>query len=195
MSFTSAVASLGWRLTRYRLVGDQLPHQPGIVLGAPHTSNWDFVAFLGVMWSQNLKMRVLVKNSMFKGPLGPIIKAFGGIPVDRENPAGVVDELIERAKRGESFQLVIAPKGTRKPRPYWKSGFYRIALATGLPVSLASIDSVRREVEIGPTIEVTGDVAADMDLIRAFYADKAGVHPQNRSEPRLREEDAATRRF
>lgn len=189
MSITRALANLGWKLSRYRLTGERLPRQPGIVLGAPHTSNWDFIAFLGVMWSEQLKLKALVKKSWFRGPLGVLFRALGGVPVDRENPAGTVDYLVDAARSGDAFQLVIAPKGTRSQRPYWKSGFYRIAMATGLPVTLASIDSTRREVEIGPTLHLTGDVKADMDLVRAFYADKAGVDPELRSEPRLREED------
>lgn len=192
MSIRRHLANLGWKLTRYRLVGERLPRQPGIVLGAPHTSNWDFIAFVGVMWTEQLKLKALVKKSWFVGPIGVLFRALGGVPVDRENPAGTVDYLVQAAKSGDVFQLVIAPKGTRSLRPYWKSGFYRIAMATGLPVTLASIDSNRREVEIGPTLDMTGDVRADMDLIRAFYADKAGVHPELRSEPRLREEDAPT---
>ena len=188
MSIRGKIAGLGWRLSGYRLVGEALPPTAGIVSGAPHTSNWDFVAFLGVSWSFDVPMKVLVKKSWFRGPLAPLLRALGGVPVDRDNPQNVVADLVAAAEQGSRFKLVIAPKGTRKQRPYWKSGFYRIAHQAGLPLTLASIDGARREVEVGPTLQLSGDVGSDMDLIRQFYADKAGVHPQLRCEPRLREE-------
>lgn len=188
MSIRRKIAGLGWKLARYRLVGEELPATAGIVIGAPHTSNWDFVAFLGVSWSFDMPMKVLVKKSWFGGPLAPLFRALGGVPVDRDNPQNVVPNLVAAAEKGSRFKLVIAPKGTRGQRPYWKSGFYRIAHQAGLPLTLASIDGARREVEVGPTLRLTGDVSADMDLIRQFYADKGGVHPHLRCEPQLREE-------
>lgn len=190
MRIRRALADLGWRLSSYRLVGSEPPSEPGIFLGAPHTSNWDFIAFLGVAWHYGMPMRVLIKNSWVRGPAGPLIRAMGGIGVDRSRPSGLVTELVDRAGRDGGLQLVIAPKGTRSPRPYWRSGFYRIALSSGLPVTLAGIDSHRRQVEVGPTLTMTGDVRADMDAIRAFYERFSGVVPARRSEPRLREEDS-----
>lgn len=189
MSITRSLANLGWKISRYSLIGEEIPREPGIIVGAPHTSNWDFIAFLGVMWSNQMKLKILVKKSMFVGPLAPILRALGAISIDRESPGDTVTQLVTKAKSGEPFQLVIAAKGTRSPQPYWKSGFYRIALAADLPVTIVSIDSNRREVEVGPTRKMTGNAKADMDLIRAFYADKAGVRPERRSEPRLREEN------
>lgn len=189
MSFRKRLARTGWALSRYRLVGHAIPKKPGIFLGAPHTSNWDFVAFLGVSWAYDMPMKVLIKNSWVTSPVGPIVRALGGIGVDREHPSHLVDQLSQQASSNTNWQLVIAPKGTRSPRPYWKSGFYRIALQTGLPVTLAGIDHHRREVEIGPTLTMSGDVRADMDAIRDFYDRFDGVKPSNRSQPRLREED------
>lgn len=193
MRIRRTLADLGWRLSPYRLVGHEPPSEPGVFLGAPHTSNWDFIAFLGVAWHYGMPMKVLIKDSWVRGPAGPLIRAMGGIGVDRSRPGGLVDELVARAGRGDRFQLVIAPKGTRSPRTHWRSGFRRIALAAGLPVTLAGIDSARKEVEIGPTLTMTDDVRADMDAIRAFYARFGGVVPARRSEPRLREEDAGRR--
>ena len=166
------LAGLGWRVSGYRLIGQPLP------------------AVLAAMWTQGRPMRVLVKKSWFRPPVGWVLRAVGGIPVDRDNPAGVVEELTSRVRPGTGKSLlVMAPEGTRSRRTYWKSGFYRIALGANLPVTLASIDAGRREVEIGPTLRMTGDVHSDMDRIRAFYADKSGIHPDRRTEPRLRAED------
>ena len=83
----------------------------------------------------------------------------------------------------------LAAEGTRARGERWKSGFYRIAQQTGLPITLAFIDAPSRTVGWGPTFHPTGDVVADMDLVRAFYADKTGIRPENFTPPRLREED------
>lgn len=189
MGFKKLISDAGFKISGYKLIGPDLPRTPGVILGAPHTSNWDFVAFLGVMWNQGLKIKALVKAEWFRGPAAPIAKALGGIPVDRKHPEKLVDEFSNLIKSGESFHLVIAPKGTRSPRPYWKSGFYRIAMQTGVDITCVSIDSRRKEIEIGPTFTPTGDVKADMEIIRQFYSNKAGVKPKNRSEPRLRMEE------
>lgn len=192
MRVRQALAGIGWALSPYRLVGAQLPRESGIILGAPHTSNWDFVAFVAVAWYSRVPLKVLIKDSWMSGATGVLGRALGGIAVDREKPAGLVEELTRRADSGERFQLVIAPEGTRSRGEFWKSGFYRIARQTGLPVTLIGIDHGRREVEIGPTLVLSGDVGADMDRIRAFYARFGGVKPANRTEPRLRDEGAAS---
>ncbi len=183
-------ARLLFRLARWRTVG-QVPSS-GILVGAPHTSNWDWVAMLLLMWSGGVPPRVLIKAEIMRTPLGPLLRANGGICLDRQNPGTVVRELLAEAKTGEPFLLIIAAEGTRKKRDHWKSGFYRIAQQSGLPISLGFIDGPTRTLGFGPSFRPSGDVVADMDRVRAFYSDKHGLHPQLRSEPRLREEDAAT---
>jgi 1-acyl-sn-glycerol-3-phosphate acyltransferase len=187
-----ACARLVLRLARWRTVGD-VPRS-GILLGAPHTSSWDWVAMLLLMWSGGVPPRVLVKQELMRTPLGPLLRANGGISLDRQNPGAVVRELLAEAKTGEPFLLIIAAEGTRKKSDHWKSGFYRIAQQTGLPISMGFIDGPTRTVGFGPTFMPTGDVRADMDIVRAFYADKRGIHPQLRTEPRLRTEGSAGRR-
>lgn len=186
-----AFARLVLRLARWRTVGD-VPSS-GILVGAPHTSNWDWVAMLLLMWSGGVQPRVLIKREIMDTPLRPLLRATGGISLDRKNPGGVVRDLIAEAKNGEPFLLIIAAEGTRTKGDYWKSGFYRIAKETGLPVSLGFIDGPTRTMGFGPSFMPTDDVVADMDAVRAFYADKQGVHPDRRTEPRLREEDAPDR--
>lgn len=118
------------------------------------------------------------------------MRRLGGIAVDRADPARVVNDVVEQVHSGGVFGLVITPDGTRGGNEYWKSGFYRIARETGMPVTLGFVDRTTMTTGLGPTIELTGDVAADMDRIRAFYADKAGLRPERRTVPRLREEHA-----
>lgn len=183
------LARFFWRLAGWRLVGDPPPPGGvGVLLAAPHTSNWDYLVMLGVTWQAGIPTRFLGKKELFRGPLGLLMRATGGIPVDRTDPSGTVDDVAARAAAGESFLLVVAAEGTRTRAEHWKSGFYRIATAAGVPITMAFVDGPTRTAGFGPTFLPSGDVAADMDLVRAFYADKSGVHPTNRTEPRLREE-------
>lgn len=182
------VSSVYWALSRWTLAGEPAPTRPTVLVGAPHTSNWDFVLMLAIAWRKGIDVRWLGKKSLFTGWRGPIMRGLGGIPVDRADPSRVVGEVVERIRAGEVFGLVVTPDGTRGAHEYWKSGFYRIARETGMPVTLGYVDRTTMTTGLGPTIGLTGDVAADMDVIRAFYADKAGVRPEQRVEPRLREE-------
>jgi 1-acyl-sn-glycerol-3-phosphate acyltransferase len=176
------------RLMRFRMVGD-VP-QSGILVGAPHTSNWDFVTMLLVMWHGGAHPRVLVKKQLFVGPLGWLLRALGGIPLDRDNAGTVVRDLVAEAEAGsgEPFRLILAAEGTRSKGEYWKSGFLRLSKETGLPVTLAFFEPPTRTMGFGPTFHASDDVTADMDIVRAFYADKGGIRPHNATPPRLREE-------
>ena len=192
------VARTFWSFSRWRLVTTPAPDRPTVLLGAPHTSNWDFVLMLAITWRLDMDIRWLGKHSLFTGWRGPLMRALGGIPVDRADAGRVVDEVVGRihhhdsrdmsAVPDNSVALVVTPDGTRGGHTRWKSGFYRIARETGMPVTLGYVDRTTMTTGLGPTLEMTGDVAADMDRIRAFYADKAGFRPELRVEPRLREE-------
>lgn len=177
-----------WALGRWRLVSRPAPDRPTVLIGAPHTSNWDFVLMLAIAWRLRIDVRWLGKKSLFHGWRGPIMRLLGGIAVDRADPGRVVADIVQRVRSGDVFGLVVTPDGTRGAHATWKSGFYRIARETGMPVTLGFVDRVTMTAGLGPTFELTGDVAADMDVIRAFYADKAGFRPELRVEPRLREE-------
>jgi len=186
------LSRLYWACSRWTLSSTPAPRTPTILIGAPHTSNWDFVLMLAIAWRLDMHVRWLGKASLFRGWRGPIMRRLGGIPVDRDNPAGVVGDVVARIQAGEVFGLVVTPEGTRGSGTYWKSGFYRIAREASLPLTLGYVDRTTMTAGLGPTIELTGDVSHDMDRVRAFYADKAGLRPQLRTEPRLREEDGVT---
>ncbi len=179
-----------WLCSRWTLSTEPAPTRPTVLIGAPHTSNWDFVLMLAISWRLGIPVRWLGKASLFAGWRGPVMRALGGIPVQRDDASRVVAEVVERVRSGEVFGLVVTPDGTRGGNTQWKSGFYRIARATDMPVTLGYVDRTTMTTGLGPTIELTGDVAADMDVIRAFYADKAGLRPKRRTEPRLQNEAA-----
>ena len=172
----------GWRTT------GAVPSR-GILVGAPHTSNWDWVLTMLLAWDSKVVIRLLVKKEFFKGPLGPILRATGAVSIDRTDPAVTIARLLADAEVDETFLLGLAAEGTRSKTDYWKSGFYRISRKTGIPVTLAFVDTTTRTVGWGPTFELSGDVSTDMDRIREFFADKRGIRPEQTTVPRLREED------
>lgn len=177
MKLRRLIAKVYWKFSRYHYVEPETPFEDaGIMVAAPHTSNWDFILMLGVAWLEGMNLQVLVKQELFKGPLGWFLRAVGGIAVDRKNPGSLVEDLIARAKAGERFHLCITPEGTRSKVSNWKSGFYRLSMETGLPVTLAYNDRRDMSVGLGPTFYLTGDVSADMDKMRAFFDGKVGVN-------------------
>lgn len=175
------------RLAGWKTEG-QVPRR-GIVVGAPHTSNWDWVITMLLAWDSSVQLRLLVKHSFFKGPLGPLMRATGAVELDRANPGATIKTLLADAGEDETFLLGIAAEGTRSKSDYWKSGFYRISQQTGIPVTLAWLDRPTKRVGWGLTFDLSGDVPADMERVRAFYADKVGFRPELTTTPRLREED------
>lgn len=183
-----SVARLLLRVAGWRTVGSVPPRS--VLVGAPHTSNWDWVLTLLLSWVYGIHIRLLVKQEAFRGPLGPLLRATGAVALDRRNPGATIRTLLAEAEGDEPFVLGIAAEGTRSRQDYWKSGFYRISRQTGLPITLAFLDRPSRTVGWGPTFSPTGDVSADMDRLREFYADKTGFNPEGFTPPRLREEDA-----
>ncbi len=182
------LARLLLRVTGWKTVGT--PPSAGVLVGAPHTSNWDWLTAVLMAWTHSVQLKILVKDSFFKGPLAPIMRASGAVEIDRANPGATVRQLLAQAATDERFLLAIAAEGTRGQGEYWKSGFYRISQQTGLPITLGFIDAPSKTVGFGPALMPSGDVGADMDLIREFYADKRGFYPENATVPRLREEGA-----
>jgi 1-acyl-sn-glycerol-3-phosphate acyltransferase len=179
-------ARLVLRAARWKTVGT-VPKR-GVLVGAPHTSNWDWVLTMLLAWDSDVQIKLLVKQEFFVGPLAPVLRATGAVALDRTDPGTTVRDLLVQAERDEPFLLGIAAEGTRSKGEYWKSGFYRIAQQSGLPITLAFLDGPSRTVGWGPTFSPTGNVRADMDRVRAFYADKTGLKPEGFTPPRLREE-------
>ncbi|QWW20237.1 1-acyl-sn-glycerol-3-phosphate acyltransferase [Schaalia sp. 19OD2882] len=177
------------RFSRWTFVHEPLPER-AMVIGAPHTSNWDGVFMALCFWSLGRPFHFLVKDSIIRKPLfGPWVRWIGGIGVDRSAGSGLVDRIVQLSREESPFTVVLTPKGTRSARPYWKSGFHRIATGADLPVFLGFVDRSTMTFGWGHSIRPGQDLRADMDRIRAFYATKSGFHPEKASVPRLRAED------
>jgi 1-acyl-sn-glycerol-3-phosphate acyltransferase len=149
-----------------------------VVMMAPHTSNWDFlIGWLGYM-SIGVDAKHLVKKEAFVFPLGRILKAMGGLPVDRQSSNNVVIQVGEMFKKSDSLFITITPEGSRSLRPTWKRGFYYIAEFAKVPIAFGFLDYKRKEGGIGGTLVPTGDYEADLKKIEAFYMDKGAKYPE-----------------
>lgn len=188
MSLKTLISKTFQKFSKWEVEYEPLPKK-AVVIGAPHTSYWDGIFMAVAFFDAKRDFKFLVKNSMINGPLSPLVKWVGGVGVNRSASNGMVNDIVAQAKDAEDFLLVIAPKGTRSRREYWKSGFYHIAYMAEIPVVLGYIDADNKRYGWAGSIKLTGDVSADMDKIRAFYANKVGKRPHLGCVPRLRVED------
>ncbi len=185
------LGKLWLRLFGWRVEG-RLPHHPcAVVIAAPHTSNWDLPFMLAVSWVLGVRPAWLGKHRLFRPPFGGLMRWLGGVPVDRRAPGGMVAEAAARLREADRLMLVVPPSGTRSRAPRWKSGFYHIARTAEVPILCTFLDYRRRVGGIGPTVAPTGDIAADMKVIRAFYEPIRGRRPAQATPVRLAEEDGA----
>ena len=176
---------LGWRIE-----GELPDLKKYVIIGAPHTSSIDGVVFIAGVAFLRVKLRFLAKQEIMDGPLGGVFRYFGAIGVERARANDLVQQLADDFARHEHFILALGPEGSRKYGSHWKSGFYHIARAADVPVLMIALHLPRRRIILGPTITLTGDVRADMDRIRTFYASRgAGKRPELVNPVRLREED------
>ncbi len=177
---------LKWR--GWRFIGELPDLDKMMIIGAPHSSNWDFFVFLAATRHWRFSPRFVGKHTLFRWPFGYLFRALGGIPVDRSRPGGMVAQVAEEIERSDRIVLVMAPEGTRKAAPYWKSGFVRIAAQARVPIVPAYIDFPARKVVLGEPIEFTGDEKALMDLLREFYRPSVGKSGRGKGPVRLKKE-------
>lgn len=164
-------------------VRGELPDVPKfVVIGAPHTSNWDFVMFLALAFVLKGDLRYMGKAELFRWPVVGFFRWCGGVPVDRSKPQGLVEQTVQAIHEADHFQLVITPEGTRRKVCEWKHGFYYIAKQANIPVVAGYVDSHTKTCGIGPTFRLTDDMDADIVAMKAFFKDKVGINPGLTSE-------------
>ena len=174
------------KLSRWQL-NVVLPEENKFVLiGAPHTSNWDLLLALLTFWTLDLKIYWVAKIQIFWGPLHYLFTFLGGIPVDRSKSHGFIEQVAKRFDQSDEMVLAIAPEGTRSKTDYWKSGFYHIAISAKVPICLAYIDYSTRTLGFAQVLYPSGNIDADMDIIANFYKSIKGKRPQSQGPVRLR---------
>lgn len=183
--FADAILKLvGWQ------IDVQLPEEKKFVLiGAPHTTNWDLPLALLCFWSIQKKIYWVAKKQLFVGPLNYFFRALGGIPVDRSAHTGFIEQIANQIKEKDEMILSLAPEGTRSKTDYWKTGFYYIALSTNVPICLGYINYPKRTLGFGKLLIPTGDIEKDFEQIKNFYLDKIGKYPEKQGLIRIKKKN------
>ena len=180
-----AIGFLYMRIVGWRPSGAPPDLPKFVIIGAPHTSNWDLPLLIAIASHFRLDVRWMGKDSLFKGVLGPIMRFLGGISVDRKRGNSVVEQTIEHFSRQAVLKIVVAPEGTRGNAGRWKAGFYNIAVGANVPVACSYIDYRTKRGGFGPTFWLTGDREADMARFAEFYGAMRGLYPDQTSPVRL----------
>jgi 1-acyl-sn-glycerol-3-phosphate acyltransferase len=167
------------KLMGWKAVGRPIENARFVLIGAPHTSNWDFPLMIMVVLKLRLKVFWMGKHSLFPFPVGWFMKWLGGIPVDRSRAQNLVDQTVAQYKSEPEMIVLVPPEGTRSKVKEWKTGFYRIAANAEVPVLMGYVDASKKEAGLADFYYPTGDLEADIAAIRAFYAEKVGINPEN----------------
>ena len=168
----------GWRVTF-----SGLPALQGVVIAYPHTSNWDFIVGILAKWAIGIPAHFWAKHSLFDFPVfGRWLRWVGGLPIDRRAARGAVGQMVdtfgEHAQQGQLLWLAIAPEGTRRKTPGWRSGFYQVAHQADVPLALIRLDYGRKEVRVDSFIRLTGDVTADYARLVRQFEGVVGCRPE-----------------
>ena len=174
---------LWFRRGGWTVFGTLPPDPKFVIMGASHTSNWDFLVFLGAVQALGRKVHFIGKHTLFRWPMCGFMRALGGIPVDRGAPQDLVSQVVAQFDAHDDFILVVAPEGTRSRTAQWKTGFYQIALKAGVPIVAAGPDYPTRRGVFGPVIRPTGDYATDMKPAFAFFRTLTPRHPERAAFP------------
>lgn len=174
----------GWRVAESPPEFDKY-----VLIAAPHTSNWDLPYMMAYAWIHDMKISWMGKHTLFYPPYGWFMRWLGGRPIERSSAHGVVHQTADQFKKATKLILAVPASGTRSKKDYWKSGFYFIAQEADVPIIPSYLDFGNKVAGFGPPLYPSGDIPKDMDILRAFYADKNGLYPEKHSRIRLRIED------
>ena len=179
-TFYHYLAKIIMRLVGWRIEGELSDLPKYVLIGAPHTSNWDFVLFLGVIFTLRANVRFMGKAELFRNPFGWFFRYCGGIPVDRKKPTGLVEQMVKAINESKNFILTITPEGTRHQVVEWKRGFYHIAKEARIPIVIAVVDGKHKTVRIGQVFHPTDDMEADMKAIQGYFTGVVGINPRRK---------------
>ncbi len=172
------IARFGINISGWTIKGIVPDEERIVIIAAPHTSNWDFVLAMLAIFGLNIKLRWLGKHSIFKPGFKNFFKWLGGIPVYRDNPSSLIDNVVKIVKREKSIVIAMTPEGTRKKVKRWKTGFLRIAKQTHSKILLISIDAPTKSIEIGNIFNPTGNSEDDLAFIQKYYSSFRGINHQ-----------------
>lgn len=189
---SARLARLGLKLLGgWEFEGDFPAEKSSVMLAVPHSSNLDGLLLVLLTRSIGLKSNWMVKDLWTKPPMGWLTKRVGAVGVNRGKATGMVDQMAAQFAERDSFHLMVPPEGTRSHAEHWRSGFYQIALAAGVPITTSNLDYRTKRGWVGPGYVLTGDKRVDMDHLRSVYTEAADMarYPENVGPVRLRDED------
>lgn len=172
-----AFGRFAMRIAGWTFVGELPPIPKFVIVVAPHTSNLDFFVGLAAKFSLGLDVHWFGKETLFRGPLGAIMRRFGGRPVRRDTPEGVVAAMAATIRAEPKFLLALAPEGTRTAVSQWRTGFYHIAEAADIPIVPVWFDWSRREIGIGAPMRASGDLASDLAALQSLFRREMARNP------------------
>lgn len=178
----------GWSVT-----SDKPDTRKYVLVVAPHTSNWDFPIGLLAAGVLQLDAHWLGKHSLFHWPYGWLFRALGGLPVYRNQSLNLIEQMRERFETSDRLILALAPEGTRSRTEYWKSGFYHIARAAGVPIVMAYLDYPRKQVHLGGAFMPGENTDADLEQMNRFFSGHFGKHPESSGPVALAEKKDGAR--
>ena len=170
------------RLLGWRVEGTVPEHERYVLVAAPHTSNWDAFYLLLMACVLRVRLHWMGKSELFRAPLGGMMRWLGGIPVDRSAPGQMVSRMAKVVRAADQMVLCVPPEGTRSRARRWKTGFYYIATEARIPLALGYLDYASKTGGIGPSFMPSGDLDADLLLMKSFYGDKRGKHQHDFGE-------------
>lgn len=173
-----SIARVLFRGTGWSFEGELPDVARAVIVVAPHTSNWDFLLGIAAMFALGVRVSWLGKHTVFRWPLGGLMRWLGGIPIDRSAAGGVVASVVEEFRRGGPLILGLSPEGTRRMVDRWRTGFHTIALAAGVPIVPVRLDYRRRRIRLGTAYEPSGDLERDMTHLREFFRDAEPRRPE-----------------
>ena len=178
-SWRNRLATWVLNLFGWKLLYTGLPARHGVIVAYPHTSNWDFCVGILAKWAMGIPASFLAKHTLFNIPVfGTWLKRVGGLPIDRRNPQGSVEQLKQLILQTEELWILFTPEGTRKKTPGWRSGFYRLAKQAQLPIGVAVLDFKNKEVGIVEFFEPSDNEDVDLEILRQIYAGRVGCRPE-----------------
>ena len=192
--FWPRVAKFLLWLGRWQPVGPRPCVDKAVIVGAPHTSNWDGYWLLVYKVAYGVDVKFFVKKQMFWFPMNILLKGMGGVPLDRVDSRSAVRQAVDAFNENDQFLFGLAPEGTRSRTEFWKSGFYRIAEEAGVPIILGFFDYPNKRLGFGPRMTLTGDVEADMQIIRSFYETVGGQTLEKQGPVRMKQQKSSGRR-
>ena len=177
---TRAIGSLLLNAIGWTIKGRLPDQKKAIVIGAPHTSNWDFYLAMSSMLAVGLKFSWMMKKEAFFWPLGPLWKIMGGIPIDRKSKNDVIQQVVEHFDASDKLWIGITPEGTRTKVETLKKGYLRMAYAAKVPVFIIGLNAPTKEIVLDKIWDLTHELSIDNSNIKTYFDETfIGIKPEN----------------